>query len=289
MNDGTTDGQPTVDRPTASVTRAQLQEQLDAVRAELAEARELAESYRLAAKARAEEITELVLLADASPALAQTRELRRLRQLEKRWAVRVVVHSLEPIERPLTRLSRYGSKLAARLGKGELSVAVEAAGVRVDRKRFRPLWSALVHLVRDAIDHGIEPVAERRSCGKSAGGRIVLRASDSEHGWVLEIEDDGRGIDWARIRAIARARGLCHDTDADLARIVLEQGLSTRSGVTATSGRGVGVAAVNDVVKGLGGVLSVSSREGAGTCWRLTFPARPQDPKERRYAAGLTC
>jgi len=204
-------------------------------------------------------------------------------------ARRLAALALEPIERPLTRLSRYGSKLAARLGKGELSVAVEAAGVRVDRKRFRPLWSALVHLVRNAIDHGIEPVAERRSCGKSAGGRIVLRASDSEHGWVLEIEDDGRGIDWARIRAIARARGLCHDTDADLARIVLEQGLSTRSGVTATSGRGVGVAAVNDVVKGLGGVLSVSSREGAGTCWRLTFPARPQDPKERRYAAGLTC
>jgi hypothetical protein len=112
VNDGTTDGPPTVDRPTASVTRAQLQEQLDAVRAELAEARELAESYRLAAKARAEEITELVLLADASPALAQTRELRRLRQLEKRWAVRVVVHSLEPIERPYQALK-------GRLRRGE--------------------------------------------------------------------------------------------------------------------------------------------------------------------------
>lgn len=187
---------------------------------------------------------------------------------------RLAALALEPVERPLARLAHHASKLAARLGKGDLSVAVEATGVRGDRKRLRPLWSALVHLIRNAIDHGIEPADERRARGKSAGGQIVLRASEGERGWSLEVEDDGRGIDWTRIRELARTRGLRHDTGADLVRIVLEHGLSTRSSVTATSGRGVGVAGVNGVVKELGGVLSVSSREGAGTCWHLTFPTR---------------
>lgn len=187
---------------------------------------------------------------------------------------RLAALALEPVERPLARLARHASELAARLGKADLSVVVEATGVRVDRKRLRPLWSALVHLIRNAIDHGIEPAAERRLRGKSDGGQIVLRASERERGWSLEIEDDGRGIDWARIRELARTRGLRHDTGADLVRIVLEHGLSTRSCVTATSGRGVGVAGVNAVVKELGGVFSVSSREGAGTCWHLTFPNR---------------
>ena len=77
-------------------------------------------------------------------------------------ARRLAALALEPVERPLARLARHASKLAARLGKGDLSVAVEATGVRGDRKRLRPLWSALVHLIRNAIDHGIEP-ADRAS------------------------------------------------------------------------------------------------------------------------------
>lgn len=87
-----------------SLTKAQLEAELESTRAELAETRELAESYRLAAKARAEQITELLRVSEAAPALAQTRELRRLRELEKRWSVRVVVHTLEPLERPYQAL-----------------------------------------------------------------------------------------------------------------------------------------------------------------------------------------
>src|SRR5206468_10098481 len=121
-------------------------------------------------------------------------------------ARRLAALPLEPVERPLARLAPHASKLAPRLGKGALSVAVEASGGRVDRKRRRPLWSALVHLIRNAIDHGIEPVDERQARGKNPSGQIVLRASESERGWSLEIEDDGRGIDWARIRELARTR-----------------------------------------------------------------------------------
>ncbi|MFF1634418.1 hypothetical protein [Leifsonia sp. NPDC058248] len=105
MRDGTSDERARDDDAAAySAQEGELREQLAAARAELVEAKELAESYRLAAKARAEQITELLVRAEASPALAQTRELRRLRELEKRWAVRVVVTSLEPLERPYQAL-----------------------------------------------------------------------------------------------------------------------------------------------------------------------------------------
>jgi len=185
---------------------------------------------------------------------------------------RLTLFRCEPVERPLARLSQYARALAQRMGKGELSVVIETTDTRVDPRRFGGLWSSLVHLVRNAIDHGIEPAAERLVRGKLAEGRICLRAAQTARELVLEIEDDGRGIDWNRVRQLAAARGMAHHSERDLIDALLSNGFSTRCDVTALSGRGIGMSAVRQQVLDLGGTLSLRSETGSGTCWRMTFP-----------------
>jgi signal transduction histidine kinase len=187
---------------------------------------------------------------------------------------RLINLTFEPIEKPLARLTRHVRALAERLGKPNLEVSIEAEHVLVDPRRFGNLCSALVHVVRNAVDHGIEPPVERIGQGKRAEGRIVLRASRVAGEMVLEISDDGRGIDWERVTELAAQRGLPHASEADLVQALLSDGFSTRATVSATSGRGVGMSAVYQEVRHLGGMLSVSSQTGCGTCWRISIPLR---------------
>jgi HPt (histidine-containing phosphotransfer) domain-containing protein len=182
----------------------------------------------------------------------------------------------EPVDKPLGRLGDYARSLAQRLGKPAPAVTISAAAVRVDRQRWAGLWSALAQLVRNAIDHGIEPAAERAAAAKSAAGRLQLRAIAARQDLVVEIEDDGRGIDWSRVAQIARQRGLPCEGEADLVDALLSPGFSTRGSASMTSGRGVGLAVVKSEVAALGGRITVTSRPGQGCCWSLTFPAQGQ-------------
>ena len=191
---------------------------------------------------------------------------------------RLIRFKLEPVSRPLARLSQYAQALAYRMGKGELSVAIEASATRLDPRRFGGLWSALVHVVRNAVDHGIESSEERLAQGKSGRGRMILRAAETAHELTIEVEDDGRGIDWACVRERAAARGMPRDSEADLAAAILSDGFTTCEKVTTTSGRGVGMAAVRQQVSNLGGTLSLKSEAGAGTLWRFTFPLSGASP-----------
>jgi HPt (histidine-containing phosphotransfer) domain-containing protein len=189
-----------------------------------------------------------------------------------RIARQLMLFRFELVERPLTRLGHHARALARRTGRGELSVVIEASDARVDPRRFGRLWAALVHVIRNAIDHGIESPVERLAQGKSARGCLSLKASHTGRALTVEIADDGRGIDWARVRQIAEERGLPHQSSSDLLLALLSDRFSTKSNVTEMSGRGVGMSAVNAQVLELGGALSVSSEVGAGTCWRLVFP-----------------
>jgi two-component system chemotaxis sensor kinase CheA len=195
----------------------------------------------------------------------------------------------EPVLLPLNRLAQYARALAKRIGKGDLAVTVAPCDVCLDPRRWGGLWSSLIQVVRNAVDHGIEAPADRESSGKPPGGRLELRVRGTEQsGLTVELEDDGRGIDWDVIRSVAAQRGLPHQDREDLERAMFSPGFSTRSTVTATSGRGVGLAVVLDRVLALGGRISAVSNKGVGCCWRLSFPglaSSSADPPNRPMRA----
>jgi two-component system chemotaxis sensor kinase CheA len=186
----------------------------------------------------------------------------------------------EPVERPLERLAAHARALAQRLGKGDLIVDIDARGVRLDPKRWAPLWSELVHVIRNAVDHGLESPDERRAASKPPRPRLRLAAAIREHSFTIEVEDDGRGIDWDAVRRSATRHGLPAATDGDLTAALLTSGVSTRTEVTTLSGRGVGLSSVYARVQEFQGDAAVSSRRGAGTTLRFSFPLSALGPSE---------
>jgi two-component system chemotaxis sensor kinase CheA len=177
----------------------------------------------------------------------------------------------EPVERPLGRLGDHARALVRRLGKGELVVEIDVSDVRLDAERWRPLWAELVHVVNNAVDHGLEPPDERRARGKGTA-RLRLAALLSGDTLRIEVEDDGRGIDWEAIRRAAAPLGLPVDTTDQLTAALLSAGVSSRGEADLLSGRGLGMAVVNTRIRALGGTVEVTSRPGEGTCFRLSFP-----------------
>ncbi len=130
----------------------------------------------------------------------------------------------------------------------------------------------MIHIVRNALDHGLETEDDRIQAGKSAVGNLSLEAGKDEDSFWIQIKDDGRGIDFTRIAARARAAGLPHETRSDLVTALLTDGISTRSTVTELSGRGVGTSAVKEAVDKLGGRIDLESSPGSGTSWRFVLP-----------------
>jgi two-component system chemotaxis sensor kinase CheA len=193
---------------------------------------------------------------------------------------------LDPVEPPFGRLAKYARTLGPRLNKGDVATEIDARGVRVNAQRWRPLWTELIHVVRNAIDHGFETPDERRALGKGAP-RLRFAAAVQHGTFRLEIEDDGRGIDWAEIKRAALARGLPAETQADLVAALLAPGFSTRGDVTATSGRGMGLSAVLARVRELGGTIHVESQRLRGTRWSLSFPASSPAGVEAMAAPAL--
>lgn len=192
---------------------------------------------------------------------------------------------LEPVVRPLRRLAEQARGLARRLNKGELDVVIEAADVRVDPDRFDAFFTDAVHVVRNAVDHGLEPAEERVAAGKSPNGRLVLRAHASEATLTLEIEDDGRGVDWQAIGERARARGLPAAAQEDLLRALCADGVTTRASADTVSGRGVGMAAFRQRVESMRGSLEVRSTRGVGTTWIVRFPVEAPEVTTRHRMA----
>jgi two-component system chemotaxis sensor kinase CheA len=178
---------------------------------------------------------------------------------------------LEPVSRPLGRLADQARALAKRLGRGDIEVKVESNGLRLDPDVWSPFFAELVHIVRNAVDHGLESNDDRLARGKPVPGTITLRASAGAAGVTFEIEDDGRGIDWEAIRELARSRGLKHATHADLVDALCEDGVSTRAVVTDASGRGVGMAALRQRIRSMSGQLELLSEIGRGTKVRARF------------------
>ncbi|HYP97581.1 MAG TPA: ATP-binding protein [Polyangiaceae bacterium] len=181
---------------------------------------------------------------------------------------------LEPAARPLGRLADQARALAARLGKGDVDIEVQAGNVRLDPDTYGPFFSDLVHLVRNAIDHGIESPEERPE-NKPPVGKMTFKAQTRDNRLVFEISDDGRGIDWAAITELGASLGLPSRTPAERLAILCRQGVTTRTDVSETSGRGVGMSAIKQRIDAMHGRLDVES-SGNGTKWTISLPWAPE-------------
>jgi len=205
--------------------------------------------------------TELLTLIARARSGAHPSEL--VRELES-W-------TLEPVEHRLSRLQRQAIGLARRLGKPEPTVVVNAGNVRFSSTLWASYWGAMVHVIRNAVDHGLEDAPSRVAAGKPAAGRIVLGARRSGTQLEFWVEDDGRGIDWERVKAKAAHMGLPNGTHEELIEVLFADGLTTREQATDLSGRGVGLAAVRQSVTALNGVIAVDSALGQGAKFRFVF------------------
>ncbi len=194
--------------------------------------------------------------------------------------------TLEPADRRLNWLSGQARAIAQRLGKGEINVLSESHGLRLEPHKWTSLWAVLVHLVRNAVDHGIEAPTERVALGKEELATIRLETRVAGTELTIVVEDDGRGVNWNKVAARAKRLGLPHLTQADLERALFAQGMSTKETVSELSGAGVGMSAVQSEVRARGGKVMVTSVQGHGTRVVCQLPLKLPNSSEGMRVAG---
>nr|MBA2636056.1 chemotaxis protein CheW [Sphingomonas sp.] len=184
---------------------------------------------------------------------------------------------MQRIENLFVALPRMVRDLSAELGK-QVLVDVEGGDVELDREMIEMIRDPLTHIVRNAVDHGIETPAERLKAGKREIGILAVSARQSGNQILIDIQDDGRGIDGKRLVEKAVSAGLVDKAAAaqlaprEQLALVFEAGLSTAKEVTAISGRGVGMDVVRSNVERIGGIVEVDSTPGSGTRMTLRVP-----------------
>ena len=179
---------------------------------------------------------------------------------------------LEPTSPVLARLESQAQQIAERLERASLRTTVNSHDVRIPHGELSSFWSALVHVVRNAIDHGIESPDERADCAKEASGELTISTELAGEALVVTVEDDGRGVDWDKVKAKATKLGLANDTPEDLCAALFAAELSTRDEVSTLSGRGIGLTVVAEAIEDLEGSIAVTSEPGQGTQMRFTIP-----------------
>ncbi len=184
---------------------------------------------------------------------------------------------MQPIDQVFSKFPRIVRDLAVTCGK-EVSLVIDGADTELDRSLIETIRDPLTHLVRNAIDHGIEPPETREARGKPRAGRLSLRASHESGQVTIEIADDGGGIPVEAVRRKAVARGLVGEAEAAalpddrVLQFIFEPGFSTAAAVTDVSGRGVGMDVVRTNIEACGGSVDLSSRPGQGTTVRVRIP-----------------
>ncbi|HEX2167652.1 MAG TPA: chemotaxis protein CheA [Longimicrobiales bacterium] len=181
-----------------------------------------------------------------------------------------------PVREVFERLPRVVRDAARSVGR-DVELVLEGDDVEMDRSILEEMGEPLVHLLRNAVDHGIETAEERRAAGKPPRGRIRVSAERERGSVRIVMEDDGRGVSTEAVAAKARTAGVYAReeppaTDEELFRLMSMPGLSTRDEVSSMSGRGVGMDAVVHRVRALGGAIDMRTRPGSGTTFRMRLP-----------------
>jgi two-component system chemotaxis sensor kinase CheA len=203
--------------------------------------------------------------------------LQRLSNVTAELQEGVMKTRMQPIGNAWQKLPRIVRDLATELGK-QIEFEMHGAETELDRQVLELIRDPLTHMVRNSADHGLEPPAERRAAGKPEKGIIRLSARHESGHIVIDISDDGRGLDRERIREAALARGLATEavidkmSEAQIQRFIFAPGFSTATTVTSVSGRGVGMDVVRANIDQIGGTIDVKSVSGSGTTFSIKIP-----------------
>jgi two-component system chemotaxis sensor kinase CheA len=188
----------------------------------------------------------------------------------------IIQARMTPVWQVFDRFPRLVRDLARQLGK-QVAFRVEGKEIELDRAILDELGDPLVHLLRNAVDHGVEAPAERRKKGKKIEGEVVLTAVRERSSVAISIADDGRGIDRGRVLEKAKRDGLVDAraealSDDQLLRVLARPGFSTAEAVTSVSGRGVGIDVALTKIRALGGSIEIRTELGKGTTFVLRLP-----------------
>jgi len=196
---------------------------------------------------------------------------RRLNELQRS----VIEIRMVPVGQIYSKLTRTVRKVARELGK-EIELIFRGEDTELDKMMVEELTDPLMHIIRNAIDHGIEPARERLDKGKTAHGNITIEAYQKGNSVVIDVSDDGRGVDAEKIRQVALQRGLIQPKEEiDSVRaieLMFTAGFSTAASVSEISGRGVGLDVVKRNIQDLKGTIDVISENGRGSTFRITLP-----------------
>jgi len=229
-------------------------------------------------------VGELVIaqsMVGRDPAMAATSSARLTRDLSQLSRITADVQRVAmtmrmiPVGVLFQRMARLVRDLARNEGK-QISLQLSGEDTELDRNMVEELADPLMHMVRNAVDHGAEPPRARREAGKSPTAQLQLKARHQGGSISIEVSDDGRGLVREKILATARQRGLVssgdHLSDQEVFNFIFEPGFSTAERVTAVSGRGVGMDVVRRQIMKLRGRIDIASRPGKGTTFHIKLP-----------------
>jgi two-component system chemotaxis sensor kinase CheA len=188
----------------------------------------------------------------------------------RKLASQMATWHLEPADRRLERLAELTKGLAKRLGK-DVQVLIDPSGLRLPVE-YAEVWAALPHVVRNAVDHGVESADERVASAKESSATVLLQARKEQNRVVIQVCDDGRGIDWEAVREKATRLGMAAENDQQLTDALFSDGFSTKEVASDISGRGVGMSALKAAVDALQGEVKVDTMKTQGTTVRISLP-----------------
>ncbi|WP_144186962.1 hybrid sensor histidine kinase/response regulator [Elioraea rosea] len=229
-------------------------------------------------------VSELVLARNQLLQLSRTHEnnpfevpLQRLSHITSDLQDGVMKTRMQPIGNAWSKFPRLVRDIAHEIGK-KIDLQMIGAETELDRQVLELIKDPLTHMVRNSVDHGIEKPEDRRAAGKSETGRLVLNAFHEGGHIIIQISDDGRGLNTARIRQKAVAQGLAGEAEvaamaeSDVHQFIWRAGFSTAAAVTSVSGRGVGMDVVKTNIEKIGGTIELRSVEGQGTTFTIKIP-----------------
>jgi two-component system chemotaxis sensor kinase CheA len=219
----------------------------------------------------AQRVTEAGMIRDTNVAVA----LDDLEQLTREIQDSVMAIRAQPVKSVFQRMPRLVREVASATGK-QVRLITEGEGTEVDKTVIERLTDPLTHMIRNAIDHGLEKPEKRVEAGKPAEGTVRLAALHRSGRIVIEVADDGGGINRPRVKAIAVEKGLipadAQLSDEEIDNLIFMPGFSTADAVSDISGRGVGMDVVRRSIQELGGRISISSRPGEGSTFVMSLP-----------------